>query len=75
VLMRSWRTMVHAAIDLKLVCGSEANTLIQGPESETQACVTVMGPSSPAPVVTVETPSDVLTTIGAGSVILNNVSA
>ena len=75
VLMRSWRTTFHAANDWNFACTSEANTLIQGPESEIQACVTVVGASSPAPVATVETPSDVLTTIGAGSIILNNVSA
>lgn len=66
--------MAHGTIDWESVISSDANTLVQGPQAEIQACVTAIVPFSPAPVVMVETASDVLATIGEGSVILKNVA-
>jgi Sigma-54 interaction domain len=67
--------MAQDPSDWDLVTSSRANTLVQGPEAQTDSLVTALTPYCPPPVVTVETPtSDALLMIEDGSVILENVA-
>jgi hypothetical protein len=67
--------MPHLSSDWEKVLTSHANTLLQGTQSDLDACVSALTPFCPAPVITPQDPiAATLAVIDTGSVILEDVS-